>query len=285
MNQWKMICLAVLSALLLSIPIHAQSIPMDSVTVIGSPDVRSFDSTHVSLDSITFTGSAMILRSTGASAWPSVAIEPGGEPVQAGTLWVIENIQGKWYATGAERLRPSQVSGSKPEGSPADLIGTGFLYAEDRWGPMAGYNPVEGELVGFMIVSGSTRSDDQVTVQQRSPAILTRWSRVGSNYPLPIVWREGDPLVSTQPTQLPVQPPTQVPGDDTLRVRLDHLGSAYADLAIRVGLIEHSALQSEAGVATLYDLIKELGARVIPASCVASANLGAFRIPISCSLK
>ncbi len=90
---------------LVAAPSQAQ-IPLASVKVVGSnPAVLNYPTT-ASLDSFGVARGQMTIHTTGTETWPAVAIEPGGEPAQSGTLWVFLRIGDQWYATGAERLRP-----------------------------------------------------------------------------------------------------------------------------------------------------------------------------------
>src|SRR4029077_20179012 len=123
----------------------------------------------------------MTIQTTGADHWPMVDIDGTG-PSQAATLWVLELIEGVWYATGAERLRPEQLHGDKPETGPATVIGTDWLYDVARWGPMAGVNPRPGAIVGLLCIAGSTRSDDQTPINARTNPLWVYWpSAAGAN--------------------------------------------------------------------------------------------------------
>jgi len=157
---------------------------------------------------------AMTIRTTGTDSWPALAIEDGGEPVQSATLWVGLRIGGEWYATGAERLRPGQLNGTKPEaerpGELATLIGGGWLYDAGRWRPMAGYNPAFGEPVCVMIAAGSTRSDNQTPVQARTQWQCLSWPNGA------VLWQEGDSTPSAPPAPPSAPPgPAPAPGGQT----------------------------------------------------------------------
>lgn len=116
----------------------------------------------------------MSIATSGCERWPPVSIDDG-PPSQSGTLWVLEQINGLWCATGAERLRPEQLNGDKPSGEPPTVIGVDWLYDPSRWGPMAGYNPRPGEVIGVMIVAGSTRSDNQTPLNARTNPLWIHW--------------------------------------------------------------------------------------------------------------
>lgn len=124
----------------------------------------------------------MSIATSGCERWPPVVIDDSGNPSQSGTLWVLECIGGVWMATGAERLRPEQLNGDKPSGNPPTVIGVDWLYDASRWGPMAGYNPRPGEVMGVMVVAGSTRSDNQTPLNARTNPLWIRWpSPSGAN--------------------------------------------------------------------------------------------------------
>lgn len=148
-------------------PTAATFAPLGTVQIMNSPDVSTWAVTS-SLDSITFSGGEIRVSHTKLGQWPPVVIAPDGTAQEA-TIWVFFNIHAQWYATGSERLRPSQSA--KGLSRPSQ-IGPGWLYDPNRWGPMANYVPTVGEQVGFMIVAGSTRSDNRTKVQERSNVLL-----------------------------------------------------------------------------------------------------------------
>lgn len=149
---------------------------LQDVTVLGSNQACLQFPAVATLDRFALDGASMLLATTGTADWPAVPVDANDNtPSQVATLWVFLRIGGQWYATGAERLKASQVNGSKPEGDPATLIGRDWLFDQNRWGVMAGYNPSPGEQVGVMVVSGSTRSDDQTPVRERSNVLMVAW--------------------------------------------------------------------------------------------------------------
>jgi hypothetical protein len=149
-----------------SAPAAPEGFNWSSVTIIGgSPDVRGWPITST-LTGLRFGGGKIFIDHTKRGQWPGVDI---GGALQDSTIWVLFNINGRWYATGGERLRPSQTEKDLSEPS---QIGPGWLYAQDRWGVMAGYVPRPGELVGFMITAGSTRADDNAPIKERTGVVL-----------------------------------------------------------------------------------------------------------------
>ena len=139
------------------------------------------------ITSLWFGGGNIHIDHTRRGQWPPVAIAGDGT-TQESTLWVFFNVNGRWYGTGAERWRPGQTD--KALGRPSD-IGPGWLYDPSRWGPMANYVPRPGELVGFMVAAGSTRSDANIAVAERSAVILIPFpaDNVRAEYP-PYAWEE-----------------------------------------------------------------------------------------------
>jgi hypothetical protein len=208
-----------------------EGIDLNKVKVEGSDPACLAFPVQASFDAFGLVPGSMTVRTTGTAHWPAVSID-GGPPSQSGTLWVFLKIAGQWYATGAERLRPAQVDGVKPEGSPTDLIGTGWLYAADRWPHMSGYNPAPGELVGLCVVAGSTRSDNQTPYKARTDVILVPWPGAEGRYPCPIVWSETGVIPPAPPGPEPPPPAScwePYVGDDRFDLVGAILVSDYAE--------------------------------------------------------
>lgn len=160
---------------------------LNQVTIEGSPDVRGFAVTS-ELTSLEFSPGDIHIDHTKRGQWPGVVIDPTDGTTQEATIWVFFNIGGAWYGTGGERLRPNQTDKQLDQPS---SIGPGWLYDSNRWGPMTNYVPQPGELVGFMVVAGSTRSDNNVIVQERSKVVLVQFPSDGvtTTFP-PFYWVE-----------------------------------------------------------------------------------------------
>lgn len=69
--------------------------------------------------------------------------------------------------------------------------GVEWLYDPNRWGPMTNYHPQPGELVGYMVAAGSTRSDANVNVAERTGVVLFPFPAHGqsASFP-PFTWQE-----------------------------------------------------------------------------------------------
>jgi hypothetical protein len=148
--------------------VAASDFRLSDVTIVSSPDVRSFPVTS-RITELSFRPGTIHIDHTLRGTWPPVVIEPTDGTTQEATIWVFFRIGGRWYGTGGERLRPNQTD--KALDNPSAL-GPDWLYDSNRWGVMTGYVPSPGELVGFMVVAGSTRSDDHVIARERTGVIL-----------------------------------------------------------------------------------------------------------------
>lgn len=157
-----------------------------SVTILGSPEVRDFTVTS-RLTSLEFRPDVFHIDHTARGTWPPVVIADDGTEQEA-TVWVFFHIGGRWYATGGERLRPNQTDKMLPQPS---WIGPDWFYDAGRWGILAGYVPSPGDLVGFMVVAGSTRADDHVIVRERTNVVLVPFPADGvtTTFP-PFAWEE-----------------------------------------------------------------------------------------------
>lgn len=208
-------------------------IPLDQVTVVGShARILSFPAA-ATIKNLGLVPGALHLEVDHHTSWPAVAID-AGDPVQAATLWVFLQIDGRWHATGAERLRPGQIAGdAKPEDANVDnFIGVSWLFDPNRWGPMAGYVPKVGERVGMMVVAGSTRSDDTTPVEERTKVIEFAWPGAGGARNIQALWIEGQSPVVVDP-EIPDTPAD--PGVvGNILARLDALDRKLDGLARQV---------------------------------------------------
>lgn len=166
--------------------VSASSFDLGSVTIVGSPDVRGFTRTST-LTSLEWHVGSWHVDHTLRGTWPPIVIAPDGTTQEA-TVWIFFHIAGTWYATGGERLRPDQTD--KGLSNPSQL-GPDWLYDPGRWGVMSGYVPSPGDLVGMMVVAGSTRSDDNVIAMERTGVVLFPFPADDTDtiYP-PFTWQE-----------------------------------------------------------------------------------------------
>ena len=147
-------------------------------TIVGSPDVRGWAVTS-RITNVAFGGGRFRIDHTKRGQWPGVDI---GGALQEATVWVFFNINGTWYGTGGERLRPGQ---NEKELSAPSAIGPGWLYDRGRWGAMTNYVPRPGEMVGFMVAAGSTRSDNHAPLHERSNVVAIPFPADGASASFP----------------------------------------------------------------------------------------------------
>jgi hypothetical protein len=163
-----------------------ENFELSNVTIVGSPDVRGFAITS-RITSLAFRSGGVRVEHTRRGQWPPLVTASDGT-TQEFTLWVFFNIGGRWFGSGGSRWRPGQTETALARPS---AIGTAWFPDPSKWGLMANHLPRPGELVGFMIVAGSTRSDANVAVAERSPVVLVPLPQDGiaAMFP-PFAWEE-----------------------------------------------------------------------------------------------
>jgi hypothetical protein len=162
----------------------SQAIDINTVNfVCGSPNVSKWAATS----QVTFVGfgaGRFYFDHTRNGSWPRFRFPDGAE--QEATVWALFNIDGQWWAGGGERIRPSQTD--KELGRPSD-IGYGW-YFMPNCGPMTGYVPRDGELVGFMATNGNARISDEHVTEERSNIVLIAWPGEGGGFFPPFAYEE-----------------------------------------------------------------------------------------------
>jgi hypothetical protein len=107
-----------------------------------------------------------------------VPFQVEGENLQY-TLWIVLNINGHWYASGCIQF----WRGLDRNGGPPTLYGQNWYYDPQRWGAMAGYQPSNGEMVGFFVTAGDARNNGAVTSRERSNVVLVPFPTNGGAFP------------------------------------------------------------------------------------------------------
>ncbi len=186
------------------------------VTILNSPDVRSWPVTAAitrvgcALDGVSFAHT----KQDGPDAWPEITPAGFKEPIQF-CVWAFFNIGGRWYASaGLEFWK------GRPNSADAlNRIGADWFYDRARWGPLSDFVPQPGEVVGFMVTSGTARNMQQVGLRERS-------NIVAFDVPPRYV---GTFTFDAPPVEVPPDPPE--PPDDTplwARELIDVLDEAHA---------------------------------------------------------
>jgi hypothetical protein len=113
-------------------------------------------------------------KKDGPGSWPDVPFITPGETLQY-TLWIVLNINGRWYASGCIQF----WRGLDRNGGPPSQYGQNWYYDPIRWGPMAGYQPATGEMVGFLVTAGDARNNGNVVVKERSNVVMVPFPTSG----------------------------------------------------------------------------------------------------------
>jgi hypothetical protein len=132
------------------------------------------------ITSVDFSTGHMLVdfdRRTGPNAWPENASAAFG-PIQY-TLGMCFKVDTQWHCSAPTRF---WIGRELENSGPANRIADFWYYDPARWGPMAGYQPEQGELVAFWVGQGNLRAGTIATNEERSNFALVRW---GENYQAP----------------------------------------------------------------------------------------------------
>jgi hypothetical protein len=121
-----------------------------------------------SITSVVFTDNAILVdfdKRQGPDRWPDAGFGATGSIEY--TLGMCLNINDHWYCSAAILFwagRELEASGLPSE------ISRNWYY-DQRWGPMAGYQPSDGELVGIFVGQGALRGSGN-TYKERSNVVM-----------------------------------------------------------------------------------------------------------------
>ena len=163
-----------------------QNFSMATATIVASPvDMGTWPET-AKITSINFTGAMEVDfdRRTGPNRWPD---EPFGDGNIEYTLGMCVNPgnRGQWFCSAVVQMwfgRDLSASGL------ASDVSFEWFYDPVRWGPITGYQPQEGETVGFFVGSGNLRGRTDSSkvncprVCERSNVAFVPFTRGGASY-------------------------------------------------------------------------------------------------------
>lgn len=203
---------------------------IDLATVIyegGSPNLASFQETS-RIELLFWAGGRINVRHTKTGRWPAV---PFQSATQEATLYVLRQLDGRWYGTGGERFRPNQTT--KDLGKPTD-IAPGWLYDTNRW-PIMSRPIAEGEIIGFCMVAGDRRNNSIGPVLERTDI---RFAHVSSGAIALIDKPEaGAPMLPPEEAHPPVgtTPGGEAANNPSTGIHaLDHLEEILADWMVGI---------------------------------------------------
>jgi hypothetical protein len=161
-------------------------VPFDmrqAIILDSPPDLGSWNET-AKITSVTFTGDAFLVdfdRRDGPNRWPDLDFGNGGGGTLQYTLGMCLNINNQWYCSAVVQFWfGRELSASTP---PA-YVGRNWFY-DARWGPMAGHQPADGELVGLFAGTGNLRDKTFSgagcpQVCERTDVAIVPWQNDGS---------------------------------------------------------------------------------------------------------
>lgn len=136
--------------------------------ILNNPqDLASWAET-ATITGIEFTQNAILVdfdKRTGPGRWPESGFGSGG--IQY-TLGMCLFINQQWYCSAAIQFwegRELEASGLPSH------IAIDWFY-DNRWGPMKGYQPSQGETVGIFVAQGNLRDFGKTSVKERSNVVL-----------------------------------------------------------------------------------------------------------------
>jgi hypothetical protein len=133
-----------------------QPFDMRQAIIINSPpDLGSWDETaHIT--SIVFSPFAFEVdfdRRTGPNRWRDLDFGDGHGGTLQYTLGMCLNINGQWYCSAVVQF---WFNRELTASTPPSYVGRNWFY-DHRWGPMIGYQPSNGEMVGLFAGTGNLR--------------------------------------------------------------------------------------------------------------------------------
>jgi len=105
-------------------------------------------------------------KKDGPGRWPDVT-PPGWDGAIQYTIWMVTNVGGQWYTSGAVEF----WYGIDRSGGPASQFAYNWYYSAAVWGPLANHQPGNGEQVGFFVTAGDARAKDIRGVTERSNVV------------------------------------------------------------------------------------------------------------------
>jgi hypothetical protein len=154
---------------------------MNQAIVLNSPGHLASWPATTNITEVDYGGGAVVVdfdKRQSPDRWPDI-IPPGFQGPLEYTLGVCLNISAQWYCSAA-----IQYWFGRDPGASAN-IAQDWFYDPARWGPMAGYQPAEGETVGWFVCEGNCRNDTAglgSPLAERSNVVLIPFSGNAVSY-------------------------------------------------------------------------------------------------------
>jgi hypothetical protein len=155
----------------------ADAIDLHQATVYASPmDIADWPITaRITRLDLGATGAAVDFTKTdGPGRWPDV-IPPGWDGPIEFTLWMVVNVNGRWYTAGGVEY----WYGLDRNGGPVSQYAQNWYYSPAVWHELSMHQPVPGEQVGFFVSAGDARAKDVHIVRERSNVVVVPFPSSG----------------------------------------------------------------------------------------------------------
>jgi hypothetical protein len=157
-----------------------QPFSLSQAKMVSSPQDFANWAETAKVTSITFFPDSFWVdfdRRDGPDRWIDT---PFGDGSLEYTLGMCVNISGQWYCSAVVQFWYTRDLAAS--GIPGN-VSFEWFYDPARWGPMAGYQPQEGEIVGLFACAGNCRNNDagdRSYIKERTNVAFVPWSNSGN---------------------------------------------------------------------------------------------------------
>jgi hypothetical protein len=148
-----------------------QPFDMRQAVILDSPPDLGFWNESAKITLVEFNREAFLVdfdRRDGPNRWRDLSFGDGGSGTLQYTLGMCLNIRSQWYCSAVVQFwYGRELSAS----TPPSYVARNWFY-DSRWGPMQGYQPSNGEIVGLFAGTGNLR--DKAFTGPSCPQICER---------------------------------------------------------------------------------------------------------------